>query len=186
MVYVPYDFSRVRVLDLSQNFSIDSPAFAYYEGPTVKWVKRLAFEGVNAQLISTTNHIATPLDSPIHFYDPGPTRRHPARDSGGAGLHRRLSISSSRLQLRALSLRGWERARHHHRRVDSLSSTPLTLLPRDCTVPSREADLPRPSVRHPGPRRVRRLGARRGIRGLAYDALPRPPVHTNVPGRGRT
>src|SRR3954447_19540677 len=72
VVYVPYDFSRVRVLDLSQNFSIDSPAFAYYEGPTVKWVKRLAFEGVNAQLISSTNHISTHLDSPIHFYDPGP------------------------------------------------------------------------------------------------------------------
>ena len=30
-------------------------------------MKRLAFEGVNAQLISSTNHIATHLDSPIHF-----------------------------------------------------------------------------------------------------------------------
>src|SRR5690606_3392928 len=68
----PFDLSRCRVLDLSQNFSSDSPAFAFYEGPTVKWVKRLAFEGVNAQLISSTNHIATHLDSPIHFYDPGP------------------------------------------------------------------------------------------------------------------
>ncbi|HBL31437.1 MAG TPA: cyclase [Acidobacteria bacterium] len=71
-MYVPYDLSKVKVLDLSQNFSADSPAFAFYEGPTVKWVKRLAFEGVNAQLISSTNHIATHLDSPIHFYDPGP------------------------------------------------------------------------------------------------------------------
>jgi kynurenine formamidase len=64
--------SKVKVLDLSQNFSADSPSFAFYEGPTVKWVKRLAFEGVNAQFLSTTNHIATHLDSPIHFYDPGP------------------------------------------------------------------------------------------------------------------
>lgn len=71
-MYVPYDMSRVKVLDLSQNFSADSPSFAFYEGPTVKWVKRLAFEGVNAQFLSTTNHIATHLDSPIHFYDPGP------------------------------------------------------------------------------------------------------------------
>src|SRR5439155_1435711 len=31
-----------------------------------------AFEGVNAQHISTTNHIATHLDSPLHFFDPGP------------------------------------------------------------------------------------------------------------------
>ncbi|KRT76232.1 MAG: putative polyketide cyclase [Armatimonadetes bacterium CSP1-3] len=66
------DFSRVRVLDLSQNFSVNSPPFAFYEGPTIKWVKKLAFEGVNAQLISSTNHIATHLDSPLHFHDPGP------------------------------------------------------------------------------------------------------------------
>ena len=71
-MHVPYDMSKVRVLDLSQNFSMHSPSFAFYEGPTVKWQKRLAFEGVNAQYIGTTNHIATHLDSPIHFYDPGP------------------------------------------------------------------------------------------------------------------
>ncbi len=68
----PVDFSQVRVLDLSQNFSVNSPPFAFYEGPTIKWVKKLAFEGVNAQLISSTNHIATHLDSPLHFHDPGP------------------------------------------------------------------------------------------------------------------
>ncbi len=66
------DLSRVQVLDLSQNFSVDSPPFAYYEGPTIKWVKKMAFEGVNAQHISSTNHIATHLDSPLHFHDPGP------------------------------------------------------------------------------------------------------------------
>src|SRR3989337_1045268 len=66
------DFSRVRGLDLSQNFSVNSPPFAFYEGATIKWVKKLAFEGVNAQLISSTNHIATHLDSPLHFHDPGP------------------------------------------------------------------------------------------------------------------
>lgn len=66
------DLSRVRVLDLSQDFSSNSPAFARYEGPTVKWVKRIAFEGVNAQHISSTIHLSTHLDSPWHFYDPGP------------------------------------------------------------------------------------------------------------------
>ena len=71
-MYVPYDLSKVKVLDLSQNFSMDSPPFAFYEGPTIKWVKKIAFEGVNAQHISSTNHIATHLDSPYHFYDPGP------------------------------------------------------------------------------------------------------------------
>jgi arylformamidase len=70
-VHIPHDMSKVRLLDLSQNFSMNSPSFAFYEGPTVKWVKRMAFEGVNAQLISSTNHIATHLDSPSHFHDPG-------------------------------------------------------------------------------------------------------------------
>src|SRR5437870_5119796 len=63
-----FDLGRCRVLDLSQNFSMDSPPFAYYEGPKITWVKRVAFEGVNAQHISTTNHIATHLDSPLHFF----------------------------------------------------------------------------------------------------------------------
>jgi arylformamidase len=35
-------------------------------------VKRLAFEGVNAQHVATTMHLSTHLDSPWHFYDPGP------------------------------------------------------------------------------------------------------------------
>lgn len=66
------DLSKLQVLDLSQNFSVNSPAFARYEGPTVKWVKRIAFEGVNAQHISSTIHLSTHLDSPWHFHDPGP------------------------------------------------------------------------------------------------------------------
>ncbi|TMI76661.1 MAG: hypothetical protein E6H04_14865 [Bacillati bacterium ANGP1] len=69
----PRDVAAPRILlDLSQNFSVDSPPFAFYEGPTIKWVKKMAFEGVNAQWISSTNHIATHLDSPLHFNDPGP------------------------------------------------------------------------------------------------------------------
>jgi hypothetical protein len=42
-MYVPYDLSKVKVLDLSQNFSMDSPPFAFYEGPTIKWGKKIAF-----------------------------------------------------------------------------------------------------------------------------------------------
>ena len=72
MAMKSFDLSRCRVLDLSQNFSVDSPPFAYYEGPKITWVKKIAFEGVNAQHISSTNHIATHLDSPLHFFDPGP------------------------------------------------------------------------------------------------------------------
>ena len=44
-MYVPYDLSKVKVLDLSQNFSVDSPPFAFYEGPTIKWVKKHRLRG---------------------------------------------------------------------------------------------------------------------------------------------
>lgn len=57
------DLSKVCLLDLSQNFSVNSPAFARYEGPTVKWVKRIAFEGVNAQHISSTIPSTSPPTS---------------------------------------------------------------------------------------------------------------------------
>src|SRR5262249_59971433 len=58
MAVKPVDMSRFRVLDLSQNFSVDSPPFAFYEGPTIKWVKERAFEGGKAQLVGSTESIA--------------------------------------------------------------------------------------------------------------------------------
>ena len=39
----------MRVLDLSQDFSMHTPAFASYDGPSIKWVKRLAFDKVGGQ-----------------------------------------------------------------------------------------------------------------------------------------
>jgi hypothetical protein len=43
MAFDLYDLRDCRLLDLSQNFSVDSPPFAYYDGPTIKWVKKIAF-----------------------------------------------------------------------------------------------------------------------------------------------
>ncbi|MEO7794421.1 MAG: hypothetical protein ABIV06_06565 [Thermoanaerobaculia bacterium] len=37
-MHLPYDLSKVNALDLFQNFPMDSPAFAFYERPTVKWL----------------------------------------------------------------------------------------------------------------------------------------------------
>ena len=42
----------MRVLDLSQDFSMHTPAFASYDGPSIKWVKRLAFDKVGGQEIT--------------------------------------------------------------------------------------------------------------------------------------
>ena len=61
----------MKVLDLSQDFSIHTPAFAGYDGPQLKWVKRLAFNGAGGQEITTTLHVGTHLDAPAHFLSGG-------------------------------------------------------------------------------------------------------------------
>ncbi len=63
----PIDLSNMRVIDLSQNWDVNTPSFATYEGPTVKWIKRPAFEKVGGQFISSTLHVGTHLDAPLHF-----------------------------------------------------------------------------------------------------------------------
>jgi arylformamidase len=61
----------MRVLDLSQDFSVHTPAFGGYTGPAVKWVKRLAFERAGGQELTTTLHVGTHLDAPAHFLSGG-------------------------------------------------------------------------------------------------------------------
>jgi arylformamidase len=61
----------MRMLDLTQDFSVHTPAFASYDGPSVKWVKRLAFDRAGGQEITTTLHVSTHLDAPAHFFSGG-------------------------------------------------------------------------------------------------------------------
>ena len=60
-----------KVLDLSQDFSIHSPAFAGYMGPQLRWIKRLAFDRGGGQELLTTMHVSTHLDAPAHFQSSG-------------------------------------------------------------------------------------------------------------------
>lgn len=60
-----------KVLDLSQDFGVHTPAFASYDGPTVKWIKRLAFDKVGGQELTSTLHVGTHLDAPAHFHSGG-------------------------------------------------------------------------------------------------------------------
>jgi arylformamidase len=189
-VYVPYDMSKVKVLDLSQNFSADSPSFAFYEGPTVKWVKRLAFEGVNAQLLSTTNHIATHLDSPIHFYDPGP-------DIAGIPLDKLVGpaciVDLSQFGVGDYQIYGPEHFEQWEQK------TGIRIERNDIVVVhtgyhhyynedwykvhnQEQADLPRAFLKHPGPRSLFvEWVLDRGIRWLAYDCIAADhPFNTNV------
>ena len=61
----------MNVLDLSQDFSVHTPAFASYDGPSVKWIKRLAFDKAGGQELTSTLHVGTHLDAPAHFYSGG-------------------------------------------------------------------------------------------------------------------
>lgn len=48
-----------------------TPAFASYTGPSIKWVKRLAFDKAGGQEITSTLHVSTHLDAPAHFQSGG-------------------------------------------------------------------------------------------------------------------
>jgi kynurenine formamidase len=61
----------MRPLDLSQDFSVHTPAFAGYGGPSVRWTKRLAFERAGGQELESTLHVGTHLDAPAHFLSGG-------------------------------------------------------------------------------------------------------------------
>ena len=60
-----------KVVDLSQDFSWNTPAFAGYAGPEIKWVKHLAFDRAGGQHLSTTLHVSTHFDAPAHFLSGG-------------------------------------------------------------------------------------------------------------------
>ena len=188
------DLSQVQVLDLSQNFSVDSPPFAYYEGPTIKWVKKLAFEGVNAQLISSTNHIATHLDSPLHFYDPGPdVSRIPITELVGPAC----IVDLQQFGIGDYDIYGSEHFEQWERKYDiAIERGDILIIHtgyhayynEDWSPATREQhpdagpNLPRCFLRHPGPRaEFCQWVLDRGIRWLAVDAISTDhPFNTKV------
>jgi arylformamidase len=56
-----------RIVDLTQPLSVLTPPWPTYEPLQLKFFKRLAPNGANGQLITTSNHVGTHLDGPIHF-----------------------------------------------------------------------------------------------------------------------
>src|SRR3981081_906549 len=61
----------MKFIDLTQDFSMHTPAFAGYAGPAIRWIKRLAFERAGGQEITSTLHVSTHLDAPAHFLSGG-------------------------------------------------------------------------------------------------------------------
>ena len=69
----------MRFLDLTQDFSLHTPAFAGYAGPAIRWIKRLAFDKAGGQEITMTLHVSTHLDAPAHFLSGGKFIGKPGR-----------------------------------------------------------------------------------------------------------
>jgi kynurenine formamidase len=63
----------MRIYDLSQPLNQDAPFWPFYPPFEVKYFKRKAEHGVNAQYIQTSNHMGTHLDAPRHFMTAGKT-----------------------------------------------------------------------------------------------------------------
>ncbi len=60
-------WGKVKVYDLTQNLSHLTPPWPTYEPLQIKFFKRLSPNGANGQLITTSNHVGTHLDGPLHF-----------------------------------------------------------------------------------------------------------------------
>lgn len=71
----------MRLIDLSQPWSSDTPAFPSDENPTIQWVKRLPKDRTYGQRITTTLHAGTHMDAPLHWVSG-------ARDVAGLELHK--------------------------------------------------------------------------------------------------
>ena len=60
-------WENVKIYDLSQPISHLTPPWPTYEPLQIKFFKRLSPNGANGQLITTSNHVGTHLDGPMHF-----------------------------------------------------------------------------------------------------------------------
>ena len=63
----------MKLYDLSQPLNQEVFFWPYYPPFEVKYIKRKAEHGVNAQYIQTSNHMGTHLDAPRHFVTGGMT-----------------------------------------------------------------------------------------------------------------
>ena len=63
----------MKIHDLSQPLNEQVSFWPYYPPFEVKYIKRKAEHGVNAQYIQTSNHMGTHLDAPRHFVTNGMT-----------------------------------------------------------------------------------------------------------------
>ena len=63
----------MKIYDFSQPLNEQVSFWPFYNPFEVKYIKRKAEHGVNAQYIMTSNHMGTHLDAPRHFVTGGMT-----------------------------------------------------------------------------------------------------------------
>jgi len=61
----------MKLVDLTQPWGVMTPPWPTYTAPSVKFIKRLAEHKVNGQEITTSLHVGTHLDGPLHFVSGG-------------------------------------------------------------------------------------------------------------------
>jgi kynurenine formamidase len=167
---------ELRVLDLSQDFGMNTPGFAGYAGPQIRWIKRLAFETVGGQELCTTLHVGTHLDAPIHFFSGGKT-------IGDLDLQWLVGpacvVDLERMGVGDFELYGpehferWERETGHiiDRGDILIVHTGYHRYYPDNWFDRSQADETRYFIRHPGPtREFAEWVLDRGVRWLAIDA----------------
>src|SRR5579871_81247 len=166
----------MRMLDLTQDFSMHTPAFASYPGPAIKWIKRLAFEKAGGQEITTTLHVSTHLDAPAHFFSGG-------KFIGDLGLDFLVGpacvVDLERMGVGDYQLYGpreferWESdtgLRIERGDILLIHTGYHRYYPEDWASGRREADETRYFIRHPGPtREFAEWVLERGVRWLAVD-----------------
>ncbi|MDW8084158.1 MAG: cyclase family protein [Candidatus Caldarchaeum sp.] len=68
---IVWDWSKIKIYDLSQPTSPKAPPFMYYPPFKVTWIKRLGEHNVNAQYIEGPLHTGTHFDGQLHFMTGG-------------------------------------------------------------------------------------------------------------------
>ncbi len=61
----------MKLIDLTIPLGVATPPWPTYEPLQIKYLKRLAPNGANGQLVTHSNHLGTHLDGEIHFHTPG-------------------------------------------------------------------------------------------------------------------
>ncbi|HIE23290.1 MAG TPA: cyclase family protein [Candidatus Korarchaeota archaeon] len=65
------ELKDLKLVDLSQPWSVLTPPWPTYPAPSVRFIKRLSEHKVNGQEIKTSLHVGTHLDAPLHFISSG-------------------------------------------------------------------------------------------------------------------